>query len=56
MLTRDGMEALAQSFRKRYLPLSMMLMVPIGARFDGRIGSSRAVKLTAGYWIRLTGN
>lgn len=29
MLTNDGMEALAQSLRMRYLPLSMMLM------FDG---------------------
>lgn len=26
MLTNDGMDALAQSLRRRYLPLSMMLM------------------------------
>lgn len=32
MLTNDGMEALAQSLRRRYLPLSMMLMLS-GYRF-----------------------
>lgn len=29
MLTNDGMEALAQSLRRRYLPLSMMLMLSV---------------------------
>lgn len=34
MLTNDGMEALAQSLRIRYLPLSMMLIVWIGSLYS----------------------